>query len=189
MLDAEVHEQARVTDPFVVLNVELGLSERRGTLILHDLYTGPVPDDVLAILDRTDTTDVETHGGVEFQRSPTRRRLRAPEHDPDLLADLVGEYDRRLRAVDRPGQLPERLAHEAGLKADVRITHLALDFGAWDERGNRVDDHDVDGVATNQDLRNLERLLACIRLRDEKIIDIDAELPGVLDIECVLRVK
>ena len=42
---------------------------------------------------------------------------------------------------ERAGQLAHRLRHQAGLQADVRVAHLALDLGAGHERGHRVD-HD-----------------------------------------------
>ena len=49
-----------------------------------------------------------------------------------------------VRAADRAGQLAQGLAHEAGLDADERVAHLALDLGPRHEGGDRVDDDDVD---------------------------------------------
>ena len=74
------------------------------------------------------------------------------------------------------GQLAQRLRHQARLQADVRLAHLALDLGLRHERGDRVDDDDVDGAGADQHLGDLERLLAVVGLRDQQVVDVDAEL-------------
>ncbi len=56
------------------------------------------------------------------------------------------------------------------------------------ERRDRVDDDDVDRAGADEHLRDLEGLLAAVGLRDEEVVDVDAELPGVLRVERVLRV-
>ena len=94
----------------------------------------------------------------------------------------------QLERVDGAGELAERLAHESGLQADVTIAHFALDFGLGHERRNRVDDDEVDRAGAHEDLHDLERLLAGIGLGDEQILDVDAELLGVLDVERMLGV-
>ena len=40
----------------------------------------------------------------------------------------------------------------------------------------------------DQDFGNFQRLLAAVRLRDEKVLDIDAELACVIGIECMFRI-
>ena len=57
-------------------DVELGQSERRSHLVLGDLDTYPVAYVLGAVLDGLDTTDVEPHGGVELQGTPTWGYLR-----------------------------------------------------------------------------------------------------------------
>src|SRR6476620_1444794 len=138
-----VHEQRRVADPFGVHDVELGLLERRRDLVLHDLHANVRADDVFLFLDRSNAANVETNGRVELERLSTRGRLRVAEHDTDLLAQLVNEHDRRLRARDRTRELSQRLTHEARLQTDVRVAHLSLDLGLRYECGNGVDHHDV----------------------------------------------
>src|SRR5690606_37111546 len=187
-LHAEIDQQPGMADPLVEHDVELGLPERRSDLVLDDLDAGAVPDLVLAVLDRADPADVETEAGVELERPAARRRLRVPEHDPDLLPDLVREDDRGLGTVHRARQLPQRLAHEAGLEADVRVAHLAFDLGPGHQRRDRVHDDHVDRAAPNQDLRDLERLLPRVRLADQQVLHVDAELARVLDVQRVLRV-
>ena len=59
-------------------------------------------------------------------------------------------------------------------------------------RGTRaatlVDDDDVDGVGAHQRLADLQRLLAGVGLRDEEVLDVDAEGAGVGRVERVLNV-
>ena len=70
----------------------------------------------------------------------------------------------------------------------MRIAHLAFDFGLRRQRRDRVDDDDVDRARAHQHVGDFERLLARVGLRDEQIVDIDAELLGIRRIERVLGV-
>src|SRR6266699_4814971 len=124
-----------------------------------------IADYDFAILDRCDAPHVQPYRGVEFQRPATARRLGVAEHDADLLPQLIDEDDRGARAVDRAGKLAQRLAHEPRLQPRERVAHLAFDFGFRHERGDRIDDDDVDRARAHQDLTDLEALLAGIRLR------------------------
>ena len=114
--------------------------------------------------------------------------MRRAEEHPDLLAQLVDEDHRRVGGVEATGELAQRLRHEAGLQTDVRVAHLAFDLRARHEGCDRVDDDQVDGTGTHEHVGDLERLLAGVGLRDEELIDVDAELAGVIGIERVLRV-
>ena len=128
------------------------------------------------------------HRGVELQRPATRRRLGRAEHDADLLAQLVREEADRVGAIERAGQLAQRLTHQARLETDVAVAHLALDLGLGRERRDGVDRDDVDRARADEQLADLERLLARIRLRDEEIVDVDADPPRVLRIHRMLGV-
>ena len=79
----------------------------------------------------------------------------------------------------RAGDLAQRLAHQPGLQADVAVAHLALDLGARHERGDRVDDDDVERAGADQHVGDLERLLAGVGLGDEQRVGVDAERLGV----------
>ena len=136
--------------PGAVHEVELGLLERRGDLVLDDLDADAVADDVGALLDRVDAADVEAHGRVELERAAARGGLRVAEHDADLLAQLVDEDAHGVGLGERAGELAHRLAHEACLQADRDVAHLALELGARHERGDRVDDDDVDGAGAHE---------------------------------------
>ena len=94
----------------------------------------------------------------------------------------------RVRALDVAGELAQRLRHEARLQADVRVAHLAFDLGLGRQRRDRVDDDDVDRAGAHQHVGDLERLLAGVRLRDQQILHVHAELRGVDRIERVLGV-
>ena len=97
------------------------------------------------------------------------------------IADGVG-------AVERAGELPERLAHQTSLEADVGVAHLALDLGLRHERRHRVDGDDVERARADQELGDLERLLTGVRLRDEQVVDVDADPSRVLRVHRVLGV-
>ena len=187
-LGGEVHQQRGVADALVEHDVELGLPERRRDLVLDHLHPHVVADDRLALLDRADAADVEPERGVELERLAAGGGLGVAEHDADLLAQLVDEDHGAVGAVDGAGQLAERLAHEPGLEAHVAVAHLALDFGLGHQGRDRVDDHDVHRAGAHQDLDDLERLLAGVGLGDQQVLDVDAELLGVLDVERVLGV-
>ncbi len=58
----------------------------------------------------------------------------------------------------------------------MAVAHIALDLRARNQRGDRVDDDDVDGVAADQRLGNLECLLAGVRLGHKQFVDVDADI-------------
>ena len=63
--------------PDAVLDVELGLPERRRDLVLDDLDPDPVADRLGALLEGLDAADVEPLRAVELQRPAARLGLRA----------------------------------------------------------------------------------------------------------------
>ena len=69
-----------------------------------------------------------------------------------------------------------------------RIAHLAFDFGARRQRRDRIDDQHVDRAGAHQRVGDLQRLLAGIGLRDQQVVEIDAELAGIDRIERMLGV-
>ena len=87
-----------------------------------------------------------------------------------------------------PFELAQGLAHEPGLQADEAVAHLALDLGLGRERRDGVDGDDVEGAAAHQHLGDLEGLLAVVRLRDQQIVDVDADGLGVDGVHGVLGV-
>jgi len=70
----------------------------------------------------------------------------------------------------------------------VAVSHLALDFRLWHQRGDGVDDHNVDGAGADEHIGDLQRLLASVRLGHQQRVGVDAEVLGVVRVECVLCV-
>ena len=85
---------------------------------------------------------------------------------------------RGLGLADGAGQLAQGLAHETSLQTHVRVAHLALDLGPRGESGHRVDDHDVERAAADEQLGDLQRLLAVVGLRDQQFVDVDPDACG-----------
>src|SRR4051812_32314860 len=187
-LGRDVEDRAFPREAGAVHDVELRLLERRRHLVLHDLHPDAVADRLDAFLQRLDPADVEADRRVELERTAARRRLRVAEHDADLLAQLVREQADRVGAVQCARELAERLRHETSLQADVRIAHLTLDLRLRRERGDGVDRHHVERPRSDEELGDLERLLAGVGLRDEEVVDVDADALRVLRIHGVLRV-
>src|SRR6185437_16866926 len=96
-LDAEIDQFADLGNALAVHDVELDELERRRQLVLHDLDAGLVADHLFTILDRPDAANIETHGGVKFQRVTARGRFRRAVHHADFHADLVDENDHGAR--------------------------------------------------------------------------------------------
>ena len=187
-LDAEVEDFAHLRDALAVHDVELDLLERRRELVLHHLDAGLVADHLVALLDRADAADVETDGGVELQRIAAGGGLGRAVHHTDLHADLVDEDHHGVGLVDRGGELAQRLAHQPRLQARQRIAHFALELGARHQRCDRIDDQHIDRAGAHQRVGDFQRLLAVVRLRDQKLVDIDAQLAGIDRVQRVLGV-
>ena len=73
----------------------------------------------------------------------------------------------------------QRLRHQAGLQSHLGIAHLPFDFRLGRQSRHGVDDDDVDGARADQRVGDFERLFAVVRLRNQQVIDIHAELLGV----------
>src|SRR3546814_9059783 len=86
---------------------------------LDHLDLGLVADDLVALFDRADATDVQAHRGIELQRVAAAGGFRtlAGHHDADLVPQLVDEEHHAVAALDVAGQLAQRLAHQACLQA------------------------------------------------------------------------
>ena len=127
-------------------------------------------------------------GGVELERVAAGGGLRVAEHHADLHADLVDEDHQRVGTLDVAGELAQRLGHQARLQARVLVAHLAFDLGLRRQRRHRVDHHHVHRGGAHQHVGDFQRLLAGVRLRDQQVVDLHAELVGVMRIERVFGV-
>src|SRR6476619_1695170 len=144
VLDAEVEQAALARDADAVLDVELGLAEGRGDLVLDDLDPHPVADRLGSFLEGLDAADVEALRSVELQRPAARLCLRRAELDADLFPDLVGEEADGVGAVEVAGEFAHRLRHQARLQANGGVADLPVELGFWRYRGDRVDRDHVD---------------------------------------------
>src|SRR5215203_5585317 len=188
VLDADVEQASLTGDPLPVHHVELHRLERRRYLVLYDLDPGLVAHSVVADLERADAPDVQTHAGIELQRPPSRRRLGRAEHNPYLLPQLVDENGRSPGAAEGPRELPQSLAHEAGLKSHMRVSHLSLDLSPGYEGRHRVYGHDVEGTGADEGIRYLQGLFAVIRLGKVEVLEVDADSLSVGRVEGVLGI-
>ena len=127
---------------------------------------------VLAFLDAADAADVDADRGVELERAAAGRRLGVAEHHADLLADLVDEDHGSVSLLaTTPVSLRSAWVIRRACRPDVRVAHLAFDFRPRDQGGDGVDDDDVDGVGADEQLADLQRLLAGVGLGDEQVVE------------------
>ena len=68
------------------------------------------------------------------------------------------------------------------------VAHLAFELGARHQRRDRIDHQHVDRAGAHQRVGDLQRLLAGVGLRDQEVVDIDAELARIDRIERVLGI-
>ena len=68
------------------------------------------------------------------------------------------------------------------------IAHLAFDLRLGHQRSHGVDDDHVDRIGAHQHVGDFQGLLAGIRLRNQQVVDIDAQLAGVVRVQCVFGV-
>ena len=70
----------------------------------------------------------------------------------------------------------------------MRVAHLALELSPRSERRHRVDDHDVERAAADEQLGDLQGLLAVVGLRHQQLVDVDPDPAGVGRVHGVLGV-
>ena len=68
------------------------------------------------------------------------------------------------------------------------ISHISLDLGLRYQSGNGIHDHDIHGTGTHHGLRDLQSLLAVIRLGNIKIVNIHTDITRIHGIERMLGV-
>ena len=70
----------------------------------------------------------------------------------------------------------------------MAVAHLAFQLGARHQGGDAVDHQHVDRAGAHQRVGDLQRLLAGVRLADQQVVHVHAELAGVAGIQRVLGV-
>ena len=101
------------------------------------------------------------------------RRFGVAVGNADLHTDLVNEDHQRLGLLDGTRELTKSLAHQTGLKAGKRLTHIAFDFTARRECSHRVDHHQINRTGTHQRVRDFQSLFAGVGLRQQQIVKLD----------------
>ena len=187
-VDRDVEERPFAADALAVHDVELGLLERCRALVLDDLDPRPVADHVGPVLDRLDAADVQPDGGVELQRTATRGDLGEPYITPIFSRSWLMKMAMVLDFDSVPVSLRSAWDMSRGLQADMGVPHVPLDLGPRRQGRHRVDDQDVERTGADQHVGDLERLLAGVRLRDQEVVDVDPDGPGVDRVHGVLGV-
>jgi hypothetical protein len=77
----------------------------------------------------------------------------------------------------------------ASLRRAGGHAHVAFELGFGDERGDGVDDDDIERAGAREGFANGKRFLAAVGLGNEEVIEIHAELFGVLGIKRVLGIN
>ena len=87
------------------------------------------------------------------------------------------------------GELAHGLAHQPGLQTDERIAHLAFEFGL---AGTSAATESTTSTSMAPERTSVSAISsACsprIGLRDQQLVDVDAELTGVVRVERMLGV-
>src|SRR5579863_8884922 len=96
-------------DAFAIHNVKLSFAERGRSLVLDHFDFGARACYLITFLNSGNAANIHAHGGVELEGATAGGRLRVAEHDPDLLPDLVDEYQAGARLGDNSRQLAQGL--------------------------------------------------------------------------------
>ena len=175
-------------DAFAKQDVEFSGFEGRCNLVFDHLDLGLVADGLFALFDGSSAADIQAHRSVELQRVAAGGGLGRAEHHADLHADLVDEDHHAVGFLDVRSEFAQGLAHEAGLQAGQRVAHFAFQLGPGCECGHRVDDDQIHRARAHQAVNDFQRLLAGIGLADQQVLQVDAQLLCVLDVQRVLSV-
>src|SRR2546423_7781452 len=187
--ERKIEERAGRGNPLVVHDVDLRFGEWRRDFVLHHFHARPVAgDNTVRLFDRANPANIDADARVKLQSLAARRRLGIAEHHADLFADLIGENAAGPRLGNQRGQFAHRGAHQTRLRTDRGVADLALEFLFRDQRGDGIEDDDVERVGADERLDDPKRFFAGARLRDEQVVHVDAEPTRVLRIERVLDV-
>jgi hypothetical protein len=69
------------------------------------------------------------------------------------------------------------------LKADMAVSHFPFEFRPRDQRGDGIDDDQIDCIRGDKGRRYLESLFTGVRLRHDEIVDVNAEGSSVLGVQ------
>ena len=75
------------------------------------------------------------------------------------------------------------------MQTDVGIAHIAVNLCLRYQCGDGVNDYDIDSSGPDHGLRDLQCLLAAVRLGNIEVVDVDADILGIDRIQCVLSIN
>src|SRR5215467_9132812 len=102
-----------------VKNIELRFFKRRSHFVFYNLDPRSSADNIVSLLQRSNTANIHAHGGVELERVAAGGGLRVAKHDADLHANLIDEDDHGLRTGNRTSKFAQSLRHQPGLQSHV----------------------------------------------------------------------
>src|SRR6185369_13723659 len=73
-------------------------------------------------------------------------------------------------------------------EADMLIADIAVDLSTGYQGCDRIDDHDIDAAAPDQNLSDFQGLFAKVRLGNEQVIGIDAQPFGITGVQGMLGI-
>jgi len=78
--------------------------------------------------------------------------------------------------------------HQARLRSRLHVAHFAVELGPRHQRRHRIDHQYVDRARAHQGVGDLQRLFAGVGLRDQEVVDVDAEFARIGGVQRVFRV-
>ena len=141
------------------------------------------------VLERLAPANVDAYAGVKLECLAAGSDFGAAKHHTHFFAQLIGENAGGLGFAHDGGEFAEGLAHQPRLHPHSGHAHVAFELGFGDERGNGVDDDDVQRAGAREGFANGKGFLAAVGLGHEEVIEVHAEFFGVLGIERVLGIN
>ena len=184
----QVHDLTVAGDALAVDDFKFCFTEWRSYFVFHNFHADKVAHVFGADFNDVFFAHIQTDGRVEFQSATARGGFRVAVHDADLLTQLIDEDDAAVGFGDGTGQLTQSLRHQTSLQTYEGIAHFAFDFGFGGHGCNRVHNHNVNGIGTNQCVADFQSLLAGIRLGNQQRVDVHAQCLCVNRVESMLYV-
>ena len=106
-------------DARAIHDLEFGLFKWRRYFVLNHFNPGFITYDLVALLDRANTTNVEANRRIKLERVTTCCGLRAAKHHTDLHTNLVNENNKTVSLLNGAREFAHCLTQQSRLKADV----------------------------------------------------------------------
>ena len=167
-------------------NIKLCFLKRRRNLIFHYFDTGTVTDDLTALLQCLNSSDIQSYRRIELQCPSTGGGLRVTEHDTYLLTKLVDKNNSTVGFADHSSQLTQCLGHQSRLQTHMAVSHIPVDLRLRYQCSYGVHYNDINSPGTHHGLGDLQCLLSVIRLGNVQIINIHSDILRIDGIQGML---